>query len=243
MSKLKSLVLPFGVTAFYIIFAIILSLFTSNSLIVTVIDNITVAILGLVLIRKFNKMDGRASVKSITQFVILLVGALCIIWFTCQITSTVIYNVLGDSSFDTYQDIANSDIMLYAVISVFIAPLTEEVMTRGLWFGFLKQKWCPLAGYIASPIVFAILHGTLVHIPTGILFGLFLCLIYDYTGKLFIPVLLHFGFNLFAIVFSGLVVPGAMLTVPFALILYILVFAALVAGIMHIHLHRDSSDL
>lgn len=76
-----------------------------------------------------------------------------------------------------------------------VAPVTEEVVFRGYLHGVLRQiggRWC---GIVVNALLFAAVHG---HIPS--LGGLFLLavalsLVYERTGSLWAPILLHAGFN------------------------------------------------
>lgn len=243
MLKLKSLLLPIGITVLYLLIAIVFGLFINDGLIVTLIADIVITVLCIMLVRKSKKMKDTESVKPSVMFYALLVGSLLLVWFICQITSSVLYELAGDANFDKYNDTVASNIALYAFIAIFIAPTMEEVLMRGIWFRHLKNNLHPIVAYILSSSVFAVLHGTLVHIPTGILFGLFLCVIYDYTDSLILSVILHFGFNLFAILLGGMIVPDYMLTVEFVTISYLLTFSAIIIAIVMLYKLRNRSNL
>lgn len=243
MLKLKSLLLPIGITVLYLLIAIVFGLFINDGLIVTLIADIVITVLCIMLVRKSKKTKDTESVKPSVMFYVLLVGSLLFVWFICQITSSVLYELAGDANFDKYNDTVASNIVLYAFIAIFIAPTMEEVLMRGIWFRHLKNNLHPIVAYILSSSVFAVLHGTLVHIPTGILFGLFLCVIYDYTDSLILSVILHFGFNLFAILLGGMIVPDYMLTVEFVTIIYLLTFSAIIIAIVMLYKLRNRSNL
>lgn len=96
---------------------------------------------------------------------------------------------------------AGSDYWLIAIGTVLMAPLTEEILYRGLLFGGLYRR-SRLLAYLLSTLVFSFVHVTgyigmypaaqlllcaLQYVPAG------LCLAwtYDRTGTVLAPVLLH----------------------------------------------------
>jgi membrane protease YdiL (CAAX protease family) len=84
---------------------------------------------------------------------------------------------------------------LLILTAVVVAPVAEETVFRGYLQGVLRQiggRWC---GILVSALLFAAIHG---HIPS--LGGLFvlaiaLSLLYERTGSLWAPMLMHAGFN------------------------------------------------
>jgi membrane protease YdiL (CAAX protease family) len=220
-------------TVLYLFLAVIIHLIIEDTLVVTLISDIIITVIGLFLLNKFTTKSETKTNHSVGLYLVVVLPLLLLVWFTCQLTSTTLYNIVGDANFDTYTDIAGSNIALYAFIALFVAPTTEEVLMRGFWFNWLKKRNMTLLGYILSPVIFAALHGTLVHYPTGILFGLFLCFIYELSDSIIPVIILHFGFNLFAVFLGGLKVPDMMLTVPFVGTLYIAVTAMIIFLIVY----------
>jgi membrane protease YdiL (CAAX protease family) len=56
-----------------------------------------------------------------------------------------------------------------------LAPLVEELVFRGLVYGWITGRWGSLAGWIVSSLLFAAAHVELKHVvlvlPLGLLFG------------------------------------------------------------------------
>lgn len=252
---LRGVGIPVLLTAFYLLFAIVFSAFMNNSLVVTLLDDITVAVLGAVLTWQLRRLvqnrkqiscylnHGTSSDVNTVPDVkfthyLIMIGFLVLIWFVCQIMSLMIYNTFGDSNLDKYNTAANSNVYLYGVLSVIIAPITEEILMRGVWFGYIKTYCNTVLAYILSAVVFAVLHGTLVHLPTSILFGLFLCFVYDYTDMIIVAIIMHFGFNLFSVLLSGIVIPDFMISVSFAGITYTVMLIVVIIGIIMLYMRR-----
>lgn len=89
-----------------------------------------------------------------------------------------------------------------------VAPFVEEILFRGFLYPVLKRYSDPLVALVVTAGVFAAIH---LHLPA--LFPLFVlsCLLtvaYEVTGCLWIPILVHAGFNALniAITISGAVV-------------------------------------
>jgi membrane protease YdiL (CAAX protease family) len=83
-----------------------------------------------------------------------------------------------------------------------IAPVAEELIFRGYIFGLLCRyvgKWWAL---LISALFFAAIHA---HIPSlaGLLaLAITLSLVYEGTGSLWAPILMHSLFNAITVVFT-----------------------------------------
>lgn len=76
-----------------------------------------------------------------------------------------------------------------------IAPLVEELFFRGFIYGVMKRYTDGLFAALCSSILFAIVHmhvGTLLPLT---LLALIFCALYERTGSLLVPMLLHAVFN------------------------------------------------
>lgn len=84
---------------------------------------------------------------------------------------------------------------LVALTAIVVAPVVEETIFRGFFYGVLKRYTdAPFAAVITG-LFFAIMHlhvGSLV--PLWVL-ALILCAAYEFTGCLLVPIVLHSAFN------------------------------------------------
>lgn len=90
--------------------------------------------------------------------------------------------------------------ILVIIAAVVIAPLAEETLFRGFVYGVLKRYTDAPFAALSSSLMFAIIHmhvGSLV--PLWML-AVLLCLSYEVTGCLLVPMLLHAIFNAVSIV-------------------------------------------
>jgi membrane protease YdiL (CAAX protease family) len=92
--------------------------------------------------------------------------------------------------------------ILVAVMAVVFAPLAEEFIFRGYLYGVAKQFVGPLWAGLAASLLFAAIH---VHLPAfaGLfLLALALTLVYEISGSIWAPVLMHALFNGLSLVAS-----------------------------------------
>ena len=75
------------------------------------------------------------------------------------------------------------------------APIVEELIFRGLCYGSMKRVMPKWIGILISSALFGAVHGNAISFVYAGLLGIILCLIYDKTNSIFVPILLHFGFN------------------------------------------------
>lgn len=81
-----------------------------------------------------------------------------------------------------------------------IAPLGEEALYRGVLYGWLRRKWGPLAGTIVSALIFGISHWNPYWAAFATVIGVVLAVVYEKSGSLWPPILLHMSYNCTGIV-------------------------------------------
>jgi membrane protease YdiL (CAAX protease family) len=116
------------------------------------------------------------------------------------------YTNLNDTTISAQIDDAPHMTLL---IVVFLAPFVEEVLFRGLVFGNLQKK-NPLAGYIVSCLLFALLHvWQFAVVSQDITYfllmvqylvpGIILAWVYERSGTLWTSIILHAVTNALAV--------------------------------------------
>ena len=121
--------------------------------------------------------------------------------------------------------ISKSDLILYIMLSCFIAPVQEEFMNRLFLYNMMKTKFHWLTSAIITSLVFGFLHGTIGHMIFGSLFGFILALSYERTKVWLIPILGHMTYNM-----SLFVMPANEIT-ALSSIDGVVIFAAVVLAI------------
>jgi len=93
--------------------------------------------------------------------------------------------------------------ILLIVLAVAVAPLTEEMIFRGLFQtmirSYLGRPWLAIT---MTSVLFAMVHGNLTHWPALFVLSLGLGYSYEKSGSLFRPIFIHSLFNGMAVLAS-----------------------------------------
>ncbi len=86
------------------------------------------------------------------------------------------------------------------IAAVFIAPVAEELMFRGVLFNRLKIRMGAPFGIVVSSIIFGSLHfygaGPFMHVITASIFGMLMCVFYMKYDNILMNIAVHFLGNL-----------------------------------------------
>lgn len=77
-----------------------------------------------------------------------------------------------------------------------VAPIVEEIVFRGLLYGWLRPKLGVSLGAGLSALAFAAAHGIGMLIPALFVIGLILTWVYERSGSLWPPIIVHGVFNM-----------------------------------------------
>ena len=81
------------------------------------------------------------------------------------------------------------------IFAVVLAPVAEEFIFRGVLFPFVKQLGWPKLAWFGVSLLFALVHGSVtIFIPLFVL-ALALTWLYEKTGNLLAPIVVHGLFN------------------------------------------------
>jgi membrane protease YdiL (CAAX protease family) len=100
----------------------------------------------------------------------------------------------GFEHFDVVGKLPNVTIISIALAvaaMVFIAPIVEEIVFRGLLFGALAPHVGVLAAALVSAVIFGAVHGDPVLFPTLAALGFVSAIAYAKTGNLWVSITLH----------------------------------------------------
>lgn len=96
-----------------------------------------------------------------------------------------------------------------------LAPIVEEIAFRGLLYRWLRERLGVGVGMVGSALAFSVLHGIAGLIPAIAVLGLILAWVYERTGSIWAPVIVHGVYNaivttiLYAAIAQGVPLPGA----------------------------------
>ena len=83
--------------------------------------------------------------------------------------------------------------------TVIIAPLVEEIIFRGLIYTRMKQGMPAIVAALLTSALFGVAHGQWVWMIYTFVFGLLLIWVFERTKSLIANILLHFSYNLCAV--------------------------------------------
>jgi len=99
----------------------------------------------------------------------------------------------------TYQEVANEifggDFFITFMTTVFMAPILEELLFRGLIYKRLRNICKPFVAAIISSLAFGISHGNLVQFSYAFLAGMLLAYVYEKYKNIWAPIIFHFCAN------------------------------------------------
>ncbi len=82
-----------------------------------------------------------------------------------------------------------------AFMVVIVAPLAEEIIFRGYFYGVIRRFGGRIPALLISSLLFAAIHAHLPSIPGLFILAITLCLLYERTGSLWASMTLHASFN------------------------------------------------
>lgn len=119
------------------------------------------------------------------------------VYFWVTIIVGLLVSLVPGFDSDQVQDVGFSDVtsateyIMAFVGLVILPPIFEEILFRGYLFGRLRRQVGFWGSAVVTSVIFGLVHGQWnVAIDTFVL-SLFLCLLREYTGGLWAPILLH----------------------------------------------------
>lgn len=209
MSELRSMFNIAVVLLFYYVIAGFLIAIGMHSVRATFIVDI-MAVMFVILWRDYIKYSHSAPRDNKVES--SLFGMFVPVFVFGQLTGTTVEKLFGPGSFAHYQDTLHSDVVFAVVLMLVVAPIAEEYLVRGFIYEQLCRGWGFYLAWIGQAVIFAVMHGTLVHAVPTFLTGLFLALVYEQTGNLEWSIGFHMAYNLLALLVGGSWVPEFLCT-------------------------------
>jgi membrane protease YdiL (CAAX protease family) len=86
-------------------------------------------------------------------------------------------------------------VIMLVVVAVILAPVTEEMIFRGVLLPAFAHRWGVTAAVAGSSLVFSVIHLTPVALPALFLFALLLGTLFVRTRSLWVCIVSHALFN------------------------------------------------
>jgi membrane protease YdiL (CAAX protease family) len=139
---------------------------------------------------------------AINTLIICIITTLCLILTTYCWSRWYMTAIADASSLNYVSSMSEADTLVYLFMISIAAPLGEESLFRyivlnGFFNSFNKFKE-PIkytCAIVLSAMLFAVMHGTGVHLIVGFFCGLALAIMYCATNKLSVSIILHSLYN------------------------------------------------
>jgi len=115
------------------------------------------------------------------------------------LVSAILYVSSGINAFEIMkggQASGKTGLWVFLLIGGVISPITEEIVFRGILYGYLRQ-WGALAAVVVSTVVFVLAHAIQGAFPlTQVVGGLVFAVAYEKEKNLMVPMVIHILGNL-----------------------------------------------
>lgn len=211
MGKLRSVFSIIGMLSFYYVAAVAFMAAGMDSITTTAVLDIIIA--TFVVVWWKSKKEHRITPCNMKGGFVALLCVFVAMFILGQLTGTMIENLYGAGAFAQYQTALHANPGVALLLSLFVAPIAEECLVRGFIYQQLRRGWSVWVAWIGQAVVFALMHGTLVHLIPTFMTALFLGLVYERTGDLRWPIGFHVVYNSL-VVFVGSVPVADILCTP-----------------------------
>ena len=101
----------------------------------------------------------------------------------------------------TYTEMSHTELAIYVIMGITVAPIAEELLFRWVLFRHLRRISSFWVSTLVTAAMFALFHGTAMHIPVALAVTLFVCVFYEVTGNFLYCILFHMLYNFCACTF------------------------------------------
>ncbi len=112
------------------------------------------------------------------------------------------------SFYSTYEEIysymGNGSFAVEVIAVAVVAPIVEEVFFRGIAYGTMRGRMPKWAAVVLSSLMFGAAHGNVLSLIFTFVLGVILALLFEKTGTIIIPILVHAAFNASSYLVSAL---------------------------------------
>lgn len=168
---------------------------------------IIIYMLFFILLKNILKVDEFFIKKNISNKLLFIVATVVLALGMSGVTTQwlyFVYKYLEDVPFfkqsiasydESWSGIEEESYFFVFMSVVFLGPIVEELMFRGILFNILSKKFNLIIGAILSGLVFGIWHMELIQSIYTALFGIVLAILYAKSGSLLFPILCHIVYN------------------------------------------------
>ncbi len=113
-----------------------------------------------------------------------------------ELMERVFTDLAAQETVETLQQNNSGTFLILSIIMACIAaPLVEELLFRGYMYGALKRATSPVFSAVVVGALFSVVHGNLPALLPLWAFSVILCLAYEWSRCLWVPIGMHAFFN------------------------------------------------
>lgn len=143
----------------------------------------------------FRRIMTVPDVKKMAVVIFLWVGCECLFAGLNLFVGLYSVNMLNHANQINYAAVWPFGYIAGVVFFALVPAFLEETLYRGILYPAFKKLAVP-AGCIISSLFFGLYHGSVIMLAYGMIFGLILCLIVEFTDSIWYGVVLHAMYNL-----------------------------------------------
>lgn len=129
-------------------------------------------------------------------------GACSALFFNTLFTVT---GFTGNNS--SYAEVADRQLAFSLPVGILVyglvAPLTEEIVFRGIVYNRMRRDYGLIMSLIMSPLIFGLYHGNYVQAVYGFILGLLITWYYERYGAFIFPFIIHASANIIVYIYSS----------------------------------------
>lgn len=142
---------------------------------------------------------------------------------------------------EMYSYIGEGNRIVEFIAVAICAPVVEEIVFRGLCYGSMRKVMSPSAAAIISAVVFGIAHGNIISFVYTSVLGLLMAYLYEKSSSLWVPMVLHFGFNAGSYVVR--LMPQENETLFYAVIFFVSAVISVALGMLTVNAYSKEDKL
>lgn len=161
-------------------------------------------------------------------------AVLAIVYVGSQVGSLWV-GVIFPGTLETFHSNVQMNISAYFLLTVFIAPVAEELLFRGACYTQMRKVFGPIPACLLSTALFAFLHSTPSQVYLSMMCGLLFCVVYELTGRILYSVALHFMYNVLCMIVGNVPVSNLALAFLIQIATWVVIFSLYVKVIHRAH--------
>ena len=131
-------------------------------------------------------------------------GTIACAWFASTLVLINVRDSIDSPGFErTSETLASAPVLVLLTFVIFIAPVGEEALMRGVIYPVLRQGMSIAIAALLSAVAFGLVHGNVVQLITTIPLGIIAALVYEATGYLRAAIGVHMTYNLLGLFAVG----------------------------------------